>query len=234
MPRNRSEAVPEGNDPVPHQDEFGPDQPTMADLYQMIEERFDRQLNLIKSHFDQQDEKLDELMEKMTETNQRLAGLEHKARQPRLAMEVDVTPDTKTRKRTEDAAADRAKHGDSSSAKRVDASPTSSTSFGMTAESPALLCRDYALVDKGAEAPKAVSLTYGDAHANIRWWHTVRQHSLYSDEGHISPAASLELLPDRRDEFWDEICHVQQISVKYLLPRAADSGKRRSSKRNQG
>ena len=70
-------------------------------------------------------------------------------------MEADVKPDTKTHKRMEDAAADRVKHGDSSSAKkRVDAGPTSLTSFGMIAEPPALPCWDGALVDKNAEAPK--------------------------------------------------------------------------------
>ena len=42
MLRKKSKAVPEGNGPVPHQDEFGSDQSTMADLYRMIEERFDR------------------------------------------------------------------------------------------------------------------------------------------------------------------------------------------------
>ena len=56
----------------------------------------------MKGHFDQ----LDEIMEKTRKTNQRLAGLLHGAQHPRLAMEPDVKPDTKTRKRTEDAAAD--------------------------------------------------------------------------------------------------------------------------------
>ena len=64
-----------------------------------------------------------------------------------------VTQDTKTRKRTEDAARDRAKHGDSCSAKRVDDGPTRSTSFSMTAEPPALPCRDTVLVDNGVEGP---------------------------------------------------------------------------------
>ena len=46
-------------------------------------------------------------MEKTREINQRFTGLEHEARQPRLATEADVEADTKTRKRKEDAAADR-------------------------------------------------------------------------------------------------------------------------------
>ena len=69
-------------------------------------------------------------------------------------METDVKPDTKTRKRTEDAAAEQAKHGDNSSSARVDAGPTCSTSFGMKAEPPALPLRDDALVDKSAAARK--------------------------------------------------------------------------------
>ena len=34
MLRKKSKAVPEGNGPVPHQDEFESHQPTMADFYQ--------------------------------------------------------------------------------------------------------------------------------------------------------------------------------------------------------
>ena len=81
----------------------------------------------------------------------------HQAQQPRLAMEADVESDTKTLKHTEDAAADRAKHGDSSS--DVVGGPTSSTSFGKVAEPPALpICRDGALVDEGVIAPKSFLL----------------------------------------------------------------------------
>ena len=54
---------------------------------------FDRQLNLMKSQFDKSGKQLYELTEKMRATNQRFAGLKHKSRQPRLAMEADVTPD---------------------------------------------------------------------------------------------------------------------------------------------
>ena len=39
-------------------------------------------------------------------TNQRLAGLQHQAQQPRLATEADVKTGTNTRKRTKRAAAD--------------------------------------------------------------------------------------------------------------------------------
>ena len=83
---------------------------------------------------------------------QRLTGLEDDARQPRLATEADVTSDKKTRKRTEDAAADRTKHGDSCSAKKVNAGLTSA---------------------------KAVSLIREDTHANTCRWFTAQRHSLY-------------------------------------------------------
>ena len=106
-------------------------------------------------HFDQQDKKSDELMERMKETNQRLAGLEHEARQQCLAMEADATPGTKARKRTEDAVADRAKHGDINSSARVDHDPMCLTSFSGNSTEPTILpCRYDAVVDKGTEAPK--------------------------------------------------------------------------------
>ena len=118
MPRNWSKAAPEGNGPAPHQKEFGPDQPTLADVYRLFEERLDRQLKLRESRFDQQDKKLDELMEKTREPRQRSASLEHEdAQQPRLVMEVDVKSDKKTRKRTKDTGADQAMNTVSCSAK---------------------------------------------------------------------------------------------------------------------
>ena len=60
----------------------------------------------MESRFDQQDEKLDEMMEKTREPRQRSASLEHDdARELHLAMEANVKSDKNTRKRTEDAAA---------------------------------------------------------------------------------------------------------------------------------
>ena len=41
MPRKESDAVPEGNGPVPQQEEFGSSQPTVAEVYRMFKERFD-------------------------------------------------------------------------------------------------------------------------------------------------------------------------------------------------
>ena len=94
-------------------------------------------------------------MEMTREANRRFTGLEQEARQPRLATAADVPADKKTRKRIEGAAVDQAKHGDSCSTKTVQAGPTSSTSFSVKAEPPALPCRDDVLVDKGAAALKS-------------------------------------------------------------------------------
>ena len=41
MPRKESEAVPEGNGPVPQQEEFGSSELTLADVYRLFKERFD-------------------------------------------------------------------------------------------------------------------------------------------------------------------------------------------------
>ena len=90
----------------------------------------------------------------MRRINRRLASLEQDARQPRLTMEVDVTAANKTHERTEGAAAAvQAKHGDSRLAKMIQAGPTSSTSFGVKVEPPALPRRDDVSVGKGASAP---------------------------------------------------------------------------------
>ena len=116
-------AVLEGNDPARHHAEVGPGELTMADLYRMMTDRFDRS-----------DNQFDKRTGNMRVTNQRLAGLEHDARQVCLAKEADVEPDTKTRRHTEGAsAADRVKSDDISST-RVDGGPTSLTSFGLIAK----------------------------------------------------------------------------------------------------
>ena len=109
---------------------------------------------MIIERFNRLDKQFSELTEKMRAARQRLAGLDYEARQSRLATEVDVERDVKTRKRTENAATNRVVSGDSSSAKKVDNGPTSLTSFGMIAKSPTLPCKDDARVDKGAEVPK--------------------------------------------------------------------------------
>ena len=104
--------------------------------------------------------------------------------------EANVKADKKIHNRTEDAAADRAKNEDSSSA-TVEDGPTSLTGFGKIAEPPALpiICRDDDLVGEEAEA---VSLVQGDAYDNNRRWLTARRHSLYiNDEGHLYPTSFL-------------------------------------------
>ena len=77
--------------PVPQQDEFGSGQPRLADVYRPSDESFDRQqLKLIKSHFEQQEKKLDKFHNDMTRRFEQLATrLEQDARQPRLATEAD-------------------------------------------------------------------------------------------------------------------------------------------------
>ena len=89
--------------------------------------------------------------------DQRVVRLEQDAGQPRLAMEVDGTADTKTRERTEGAAkAVQAMHEDSCSVNRVDPGPkTTSLSFGAKVDPPALPCRDGVQVENGAVAPKS-------------------------------------------------------------------------------
>ena len=155
MPRKESKAVPEDNGPVPQQEEFGSGQPTLADVYRMMKERFDqsdRYWDSMKTHFEK---KLDELVEM---TDQRLASLEQDAQQPRLTMKADGLTDEKTRERTEGAAkAVQAMHGDSCFANRVDPDLMCSTIFGGDSTGPpALPCSRYdALVSNGAAAPKS-------------------------------------------------------------------------------
>ena len=92
----------------------------------------------------------------MRATRQHLVSLEQDARELRLATEADVPTYTWTRKRAEDAASYKAKHGNNCSAKKVDPDLVCLTSFGDdSTESPALPpCRDDAIVDKGATASK--------------------------------------------------------------------------------
>ena len=89
--------------------------------------------------------------------DQHVTSLEHGARQPRLAMEVDGPANTKTRERTEGAAtAVQAMRGDGFSARRVESGPnTNLTSFGVKAEPPALPCRDDVVIESGDAAPKS-------------------------------------------------------------------------------
>ena len=145
MLRKESEAVPEGNGPVPQQ--VGSGQPALEDEYwRKIEELLKRLSEASK-----------EIKEDSRSMGQHLICLEHDARQPRLAMVADGQVNTKTRERTEGAAkAVQAKHGDSCTARRVQDGPTTSTCFGVTAKPPALPCRDdEVLIENGAASPKS-------------------------------------------------------------------------------
>ena len=164
MPRKKSKTVPEGNHPVPHHDEFGCGKPTMADLYRMLKRtsiEWTRTWIGCQAISIDKIKKLVKLTEEMKKvTNRRLAGLDHEARQPHLATEANVEPDTKTRKHTEDAAADPAKHGDNISSSRVDHDRMRLTSFGNDFTEPPAPEKSIgdALVDKkGAEGQSRVS-----------------------------------------------------------------------------
>ena len=155
----------------------------MAELYRILKARLDRS-----------DKQLDELIGKVQTTNQRVSRLQYGAQQLRLATEVEVNSDTKTRKRTGGATGNRAKHGDSSSAK-VGEVPTSWTSFGIIAK-PLLApekCTSNVLVTNGAKALKPHLPTREGAHATIRYlWLNAHRHYLYNAEDHISPTASFK------------------------------------------
>ena len=77
-------------------------------------------------------------------------------RHPHVVMETDVRTETKTRKRTEDVAAEERLISWDNSFTQVDTDPICLTSFGDDSTRPsALPClRDDALVDEGAAARK--------------------------------------------------------------------------------
>ena len=97
--------------------------------------------------------KLDDMVKEARNNNQRRAGLQDQAQQPRLTMKADVLEDKKTRESTEDFAQD-GRLGDISSDRVHD--PMRLTSFGDQdyTDPPALPCRDDALVNQGHEVAK--------------------------------------------------------------------------------
>ena len=135
MPRKKSGAVSEGNDPILQQKEFEAGQPTIENVHRMMEKAFYRWGRKL----DEISDKMEEYIEKRRSVDQRSTRLEHGARQPRLAMEADGLANTKSRQRTEGAAiAVQAMREDSFSACRVDHGPmTNSTSWhnGQTSRS---------------------------------------------------------------------------------------------------
>ena len=148
MPRKKSKAVPEGN---------GPDSQDTSRSSGRIKEIRRLMFEALDKCFDNFYVLKSENPKEIRATDQRLAGLEHDAWQPRLAAEADAPTDKKARNRAEDAAVDQAKHGDSCSAKRVDAGPPMClTSFGDDSTEPPALpcCRNDAMVVKDAATPK--------------------------------------------------------------------------------
>ena len=88
MLRKENEVVPEGIGSVHQEEEFGSGQPALVDVFQRIDEIWDRGLDKIMRYLEQ-----------------RSASLEQDAWKPHLTMEADGPANTKTRERTEDAAA---------------------------------------------------------------------------------------------------------------------------------
>ena len=59
MLRKASKTVPEGNGPVPQKEELESGQLTMGDVYRLLVEKLDRQLERMGSYFDRQLERMD-------------------------------------------------------------------------------------------------------------------------------------------------------------------------------
>ena len=194
MPRKNYEAVPEGNCPIPRQEEFGSGKPTMADIYRLCEERFAG----MDSYSDGCNRKLDEISDETRVMDEHVTSLEHGARQPRLAMEADRHANTKTQERTEGAAiAVQAMLGQSCTAEqKIQGGPKTSITFGVEAEPPDLPCREDVLVEDGAQV---VSPIFGDALTNSRRWLSSHRRSLHRHGDHLQQATS-SVLRDRGDE----------------------------------
>ena len=139
MPRKESEAVLEGNGPLPQ------DAGKMA--------TWEESKRVVKETWG---EALKEIKEDLLSMNQRVASLEQDTQQPHLVMEADGPVDTKTREHTEGAAkAVQAKYGDSCTAKRVQSGPKTSISFGVKAKPRVLPCKNDVIVENGAAAPNS-------------------------------------------------------------------------------
>ena len=187
MLQKETEAVPEGNDPVLQQEEFGSGQPTLEEVFRMIEEALE--------------DKMQEYVDDLRSMRQREARLEPDARQPRLAMVADGHAVTKTRERTEGAGtAVQEMHGASCSATRVEPGPTTnSTSFGMKVELPAHPCRDEVVVENRAAAPRSCLPSLEMRSPTVADWFTSHRQNLYSNKDHLQQVISSALL-DRRGE----------------------------------
>ena len=137
-------------------------------------------------------EKMNEIAEDWQSMDQRLAGLEPDARQPRLAIVADGQANTETRERTEGAAtAVQAMYGDNCPVDQVDPDPMCSPSFGDDCTgSPAPPCSGKnTLVDNGVAAPKSC-LPSLEMRSPTAAGGLPRRRSLYSYEDHLKPATS--------------------------------------------
>ena len=81
MPQTESKTVPEGNSPFPNHHEFGSGEPTMAELYRLLKERFAGTNTHCWETF----------AGIMKRINQHLAGLLYQAQRLRLATEQRQT-----------------------------------------------------------------------------------------------------------------------------------------------
>ena len=166
MPRKESEAVTEGNGPVPQQEEFGSGEPTLADVHRLFKERFHRQHKRMDTFFDRWDKKLDEISDEMRKMDEHVTRLEDGARQPCLAMQADGQANTKTRERTEGAAtAIQAMRGDGFSVRWLESGPnTNSTSFGVKANLPLSVAGMMSCSSAAIPHPSCVSHPWRCAH----------------------------------------------------------------------
>ena len=85
----------------------------MEETRRIISKALDKSFDELEKYLNRVSEITDRMLRT---TDQRLAGLELDARQPRLATEADIPTGKNTCRRVEDATADQAKHGDSCSA----------------------------------------------------------------------------------------------------------------------
>ena len=150
MPRPKVSS--EGKSPSASQDESGATTvDPMSELLATLTKNFEE----VNMKFEKLGNKLEDTVKGTRNTNQRRAGLQHQAQQPRLAVKVDVLEDKKTCESREDFAQD-GRLGDISSDRVHD--PMRLTSFGDQdyTEPPALPCRDDALVSQGMKCQSRV------------------------------------------------------------------------------
>ena len=221
MPRKVSEAVPEGNGPVPHQEEFGSGEPMLADVYRLFEERFDKQQKIMDSFFngmdscfDRWNRKLDETSDGTRDMDHHVTSLEHGARQPRLAVEADGLANTNTRERTEGAAiAVQVMHGYScTSAQKGSRWTKDLDQFrrdGRTSRSP-LQGRRFGRGRR--HVARSVSPILGDA-LNSRWWLSYHRRNFHNNGDHRHQVTSSVLLEERGELEEEKITDFHSIRL---------------------